>query len=422
MVARAKHLYRPEYFEAQRITCEGRILLNTSFNQNIYLCLSILILIALVAFITIGEYTRRETLVGLISPLGGMVKVQANDSGYVEKLFVKEGDKVESLTPLYEIKTERFDESGIGVKKRILASIENQYQLIVERRQQETEKTDFERQALVEDIVRLDSEINILKNVLNLSKDELVLTKKLVNKQEALLKNNFLSELDYQKQQLDLISKQSQAETHNLNLQRLQREKQSLITNLTNLDINLNITLKDLDRQLEAMTQSKVEFLYQSDSQVRSPIKGIVASILTEEGHSVINGQPLLIIVPESEQAFVELYAPSRSIGFMKVGQNVRLRFDAFPYEKFGVQSGTIISVSRSSVAPEMIANRRLIKNTEVEGLYQVKVELSKPTITVYGREESLVSGMTVVGDIELDTRKIYEWIFEPLYTIKGKV
>ncbi|MEZ9398201.1 HlyD family secretion protein [Vibrio splendidus] len=422
MVARAKHLYRPEFFEAQKQTNEGDILLNNSFNQNIYLLLSMLVFIAVVAFVTMGEYTRRETLVGLVSPLGGMVKVQANDSGYVEKLFVKEGDRVESLTPLYEIKTERFDESGVGVKKRILASLESQYQLIIERRQQEEERVDFERQALVEDIVRLDVETNILRNVLNLSKNELALTKKLVNKQKVLLKNNFISELDYQKQQLDLISKQSQVETHNLNLQRLQREKQSLVTNLNNLDINLSISLKDLDRQLEAMTQSKVEFLYQSDSQVRSPIKGIVASILAEEGHSVVNDQPLLILVPESEKAFVELYAPSRSIGFMKVGQKVRLRFDAFPYEKFGVQTGMITSVSKSSVAPEMIANRRLIKNNEVEGLYQIKVELSKPTITVYGREESLVSGMTVVGDIELDTRKIYEWILEPLYTIKGKI
>lgn len=422
MVARAKHLYRPEFFEAQKQTNEGQILLNNSFNQNIYLLLSMLVFIAVVAFISLGEYTRRETLIGLVSPLGGMVKVQANDSGYVEKLFVKEGDRVESLTPLYEIKTERFDESGIGVKKRILASLESQYQLIIERRQQEEERVDFERQALVEEIDRLDVETNILKNVLNLSKNELALTKALVNKQKVLLKNNFISELDYQKQQLDLISKQSQVETHNLNLQRLQREKQSLITNLNNLDINLSITLKDLDRQLEAMTQSKVEFLYQSDSQVRSPIKGIVASILAEEGHSVVNDQPLLILVPESEKAFVELYAPSRSIGFMKVGQKVRLRFDAFPYEKFGVQTGTITSVSKSSVAPEMIANRRLIKNNEVEGLYQIKVELSKPTITVYGREESLVSGMTVVGDIELDTRKIYEWILEPLYTIRGKI
>lgn len=422
MVTGAKHLYRPEYFDAQKTSNEGNILLNTSFNQNVYLMLSILVLIAIVSFITLSEYTRRETLLGVVSPLGGMVKVQANDSGYAEKLFVKEGDKVDVLTPLYELKTERFDYLGIGVKQRILTSIENQYQLLIERRLQESEKVKIERQALMENISRLDAEIATLNKVLQLSQQELELTKQLVNKQKVLLKNNFLSEIDYQKQQLDFISKQSQSEAHNLNFQRLQRERQSQHSSLNNLDISLSIALKEIDRQLEAMFQSKVEFLYQSDSQVRSPIKGIVASILAEEGHSVSNGQPLLIIVPENDKAFVELFAPSRSIGFMKVGQKVRLRFDAFPYEKFGVQSGAITSISKSAVAPEMIANRSLVNGAKVEGLYRVKVELNKPSITVYGREEHFVSGMTVTADVELDTRKIYEWILEPLYSIKGKI
>ncbi|MFA0465081.1 HlyD family efflux transporter periplasmic adaptor subunit, partial [Vibrio sp. 10N.261.45.F1] len=141
------------------------------------------------------------------------------------------------------------------------------------------------------------------------------------------------------------------------------------------------------DRQLETINQNKVEFSYENDNQIMSPIKGVIASILTEKGHSVINGQPLLVIIPESKRVFVELYAPSKSIGFMRIGQKVKLRFDAFPHEKFGVQTATITNISKSSVAPEMLPNRNLIKSVAIEGLYQVKVELSKPTITVYGQE-----------------------------------
>ncbi|TCU01505.1 hypothetical protein EDB47_1171, partial [Vibrio crassostreae] len=74
------------------------------------------------------------------------------------------------------------------------------------------------------------------------------------------------------------------------------------------------------------------------------------------------------------------------------------------------------------AVPPEMIDNQRLIKKDVIEGLYQIRVKLSKPTITVYGKEEPLISGMTVIADVELDSRKIYEWILEPLYTIKGKI
>ncbi|WP_318460211.1 HlyD family secretion protein [Photobacterium leiognathi] len=422
MVARGKSLYRPEYFEAQKISNEGRILLNVSFNQNIYLVLSILVLIAVVIFISFAEYTRRETLIGIVSPLGGMVKVQANDSGFVEQLFVKEGERVESMTPLYEIKTERFDDTGVGVKKRILASIDNQYRLLFERKKQEIQKTDFEREALNDDINKLDDEVSILRNVLKLSNSDLELTRTLFSKQKKLFDNKFVSEVEYQKKQLELFSKESQVEVHKLNLQKLKREKEKLIFTLKRNDIELSLKLKDIDKQLEVITQNKVEFIYQSDSQVLSPIKGTIASILAVEGHSVSNGQTLLVITPDSEKAFVELYAPSRSIGFMKVGQNVRLRFDAFPYEKFGVQKGVITSISKSAIAADMISNHGLVNNNEVGGLYQIRVELLKPTITVYGREERFVSGMTVIADVELDTRKIYEWMLEPLYTIKGKI
>ncbi|MEZ8122675.1 HlyD family secretion protein [Vibrio splendidus] len=422
MLSRAKYLYRTEYFEAKKNTNNGTILIQSSLNQNIYLSVSILVLIAIIAFVIFAEYTRRETLVGVVSPIGGMVKVKSNDSGYIDNLFVKEGDKVDNLTPLYEIKTERFDGFGVGVKKRILASIEKQHQLLIERKLQESNKAAFENDALTRDLNRLETEVGILNNVLKLSHQELKLAKNLINQQKTLLDKNFVSELDYQKQQLDFLSKQSNAENQNLNLQRLLREKQNLITNRQNLDINLAITLKDLDSRIETTIQHKVEFLSQSDSQVRSPIKGIVTSILAEEGHSVSNGQALLIIAPESNNTFVELYASSRNIGFLKVGQKVRLRFDAFPYEKFGTQNGTINSISKSAVPPEMIDNQRLIKKDVIEGLYQIRVKLSKPTITVYGKEEPLISGMTVIADVELDSRKIYEWILEPLYTIKGKI
>ncbi|WP_340642546.1 HlyD family secretion protein [Photobacterium damselae] len=422
MVVRSKHLYRPEYFEAQKINNEGHILLNASFNQNIYFIISMLVLIAVVIFITFAEYTRRETLVGIVSPIGGMVKVKANNSGFVEQLFVKEGERVDSMTPLYEIKTERFDDTGVGVKKRILASIENQYQLLLDRKQKEIQKADFERESVIEDINRLNNEIKILENVLSISNRELNLAKKLFNKQKLLYKKKFISEVEYQKNQLEMFSKESELQINKLNIQKLVREKEKLIYTLKNNDISLNIILKDIDKQLEVIIQNKVEFIYQSDSQVLSPIKGVITSILAVEGHSVSNGQTLLVISPDSKKVFVELYAPSRSIGFLKDGQTVRLRFDAFPYEKFGVQTGIITSISKSAVAADMISNHGLVNSTEVGGIYQVRVELLKPTITVYGREEHFVSGMTVIADVELDNRKIYEWILEPLYTIKGKI
>lgn len=428
MVTRAKHLYRPEYFEAQKSDNQGSILIDASLNQHMFLAASIFVLMTIIFFVVFAEYTRRDTLNGVVSPTGGIVKVQANDEGYAESVFVTEGQTVFSGEPLYEIKTERYDEFGQGVKKRIVATIESQITLLNERRNKEIEKLRHQLKVIDDDLVRLSEEAGILEVVVDLSEQELSLAQSLVDKQQVLVNKQFISSIELQRQRLELITLEAKVQTQHLSLQRLVREKAKLEDTKDTLQLELDITLQEIDRQLQQVAQSKIEYFYQTDTQVVSPINGVVASIFVKEGHSVNKGQPLLVVIPEGEEpVVVELYAPSRSIGFIKEGQNVRLRFDAFPYEKFGVQQGVVASISKSAVSADMLPNSPLIQSQLSRtyggvGLYQVRVTLGKPTITVYGDEQTFVPGMTLTADIELDTRKVYEWLLEPLYTIKGRI
>ncbi|MFA0084613.1 HlyD family secretion protein [Vibrio sp. 10N.261.51.F12] len=427
MVARAKHLYRPEYFEAQKSDNQGSILIDVSLNQHFFVGASVFVLLTIVLFVVFAEYTRRDTLNGVVSPTGGIVKVQSNDEGYAENVFVTEGQKVFAGTPLYEIKTERYDEFGQGIKKRIVTTIENQITLLNERRSKEIEKSQHQSEVIDDDLVRLSEEAGILKVVVDLSEQELSLAQSLVDKQQVLVNKQFISLIELQRQRLELISLEAKVQTQRLSLQRLIREAAKLEESKETLQLELDIALQDIDRQLQQITQNKIEYFYQTDTQVVSPIEGVIASIFVKEGHSVNKGQPLLVVIPMGEEPVVELYAPSRSIGFIQAGQNVRLRFDAFPYEKFGVQQGAIASISKSAVSADMLPNSPLIQSQLTRthggvGLYQVRVKLDKPTITVYGEEQLLVPGMTLTADIELDTRKVYEWLLEPLYTIKGRM
>ncbi|MGY3686422.1 HlyD family secretion protein [Vibrio coralliilyticus] len=428
MVARAKHLYRPEYFEAQRSANQGSILIDASVSQNLFVGASVFVLLTIIFFVVFAEYTRRDTLNGVVSPTGGIVKIQSNDEGYAENVFVTEGQKVLAGEALYEIKTERYDEFGQGVKKRIVTTIENQITLLNERRNKEVEKSQHQREVIEDDLARLSEEASILKVVVDLSEQELSLAQSLVDKQQVLANKQFISSIELQKQRLELITLEAKVQTQRLSLQRLVREKAKLEESKDTLQLELDIALQEIDRQLQKVTQNKIEYFYQTDTQVVSPIDGVVASIFVKEGHSVNKGQPLLVVIPEGEDpVVVELYAPSRSIGFIQEGQDVRLRFDAFPYEKFGVQQGVIASISKSAVSAEMLPNSPLIQSQLSRtlggvGLYQVRVKLDKPTITVYGEEQVFVPGMTLTADIELDTRKVYEWLLEPLYTINGRI
>ncbi|ASI93082.1 HlyD family secretion protein [Vibrio mediterranei] len=428
MISKAKHLYRPEYFEAQKSDHQGSILIDASLNQHLFVAASVFVLMTIICFVVFTEYTRRDTLNGVVSPTGGIVKIQANDEGYAEKVLVTEGEKILAGAPLYEIKTERYDQFGQGVKKRIVTTIENQIALLNERRSKEIEKSQHQLEVIDDDLVRLSEEANILKVVVDLSEQELSLAQSLVDKQQVLVNKQFISSIELQRQRLELITLEAKVQNQRLSLQRLGREKANREETRETLQLDLEIALQDIDRQLQQIVQNKMEYFFQTDTQIVSPINGVVASIFVKEGHSVNKGQPLLVLIPEGEEpVFVELYAPSRSIGFIQEGQDVRLRFDAFPYEKFGVQQGVISSISKSAVTAEMLPNSPLIQSQLSRthggvGLYQVRVKLDKPTITVYGEEQMFVPGMTLTADIELDTRKVYEWLLEPLYTIKGRM
>ncbi|KFA98284.1 HlyD family secretion protein [Vibrio sp. ER1A] len=428
MISRAKHLYRPEYFEAQKSNHQGSILIDASLNQHLFVAASVFVLMTIICFVVFAEYTRRDTLNGVVSPTGGIVKIQANDEGYAEKVLVTEGKKILAGAPLYEIKTERYDQFGQGVKKRIVTTIENQIALLNERRSKEIEKSQHQLEVIDDELIRLSEEAKILKVVVDLSEQELNLAQSLVDKQQVLVNKQFISSIELQRQRLELITLEAKVQNQHLSLQRLGRERANREETRETLQLELEIALQDIDRQLQQIVQNKMEYFFQTDTQIVSPINGVVASIFVKEGHSVNKGQPLLVLIPEGEEpVFVELYAPSRSIGFIQEGQDVRLRFDAFPYEKFGVQQGVISSISKSAVTAEMLPNSPLIQSQLSRthggvGLYQVRVKLDKPTITVYGEEQMFVPGMTLTADIELDTRKVYEWLLEPLYTIKGRM
>ncbi|WP_282248764.1 biotin/lipoyl-binding protein [Vibrio campbellii] len=257
MVVRAKHLYRPEYFEAQKSEHQGSILIDASLSQHLFVVASVFVLMTIIMFIVFADYTRRDTLNGVVSPNGGIVKIQANDEGYVEKVSVTEGQRVQAGEPLYKINTERYDKFGQGVKQQIVTTIENQIALINERRNKELEKHQNQLEVIDDELVRLSEEAGILNIVVDLSEQELSLAQSLVDKQQVLVNRQFISAIELQRQKLELITLEAKVQTQRLSLQRLVREKAKLEETKETLQLELDIALKEIDRQLQQMAQKK---------------------------------------------------------------------------------------------------------------------------------------------------------------------
>jgi membrane fusion protein len=107
------------------------------------------------------------------------------------------------------------------------------------------------------------------------------------------------------------------------------------------------------------------------------------------------------------------LYAPSKVVGFVQVGQSVRLRYQPYPFQRFGMQHGTVVEVSASPLPPEDIA--LLPGQPTKESLYRVVVRLDKSTIRAQGQELALLPGTALEADIEQAEQRLIDWVISPL-------
>jgi membrane fusion protein len=101
----------------------------------------------------------------------------------------------------------------------------------------------------------------------------------------------------------------------------------------------------------------------------------------------------------------------------------VLLRYQAFPYQKFGFYEGHIVDISRSALSPSELP-QQLSGLTSLYGstepVYRITVVLAKQTATAYGQPVALQPGMQLEADVLIETRSLIEWALDPLYTLTG--
>ena len=128
--------------------------------------------------------------------------------------------------------------------------------------------------------------------------------------------------------------------------------------------------------------------------------------------------QTLVTLVPTDGELLARLYAPSSSIGFVQPGDAVLLRYQAFPYQKFGQQEGLVSTVSTSAVNPTEMAGLPATGLAAGEPVFAIQVKLKTNTIDANGQARPLQSGMWLEADILQERRKLYEWMLEPLFSV----
>jgi membrane fusion protein len=238
-----------------------------------------------------------------------------------------------------------------------------------------------------------------------------------LEKHRRLYAEKFISDLALQQKEQEFLSERGALENFKRSRTSLLRDIGALESELKTLPLKQENELSTLSRSLAGLEQDRIENESRRESLLVAPQAGLITAMAADPGKLAMAGQPLFSLIPQGASLQADLYVPSRAAGFIRAGSKALLQYQAYPHQKFGSHEGTVIKVSRTAVG----ANELPFPVPQGELFYVATVQLQKQTVTAYGKEERLQSGMLVDASILQDRRTLFEWVFEPLYSITGK-
>jgi len=154
------------------------------------------------------------------------------------------------------------------------------------------------------------------------------------------------------------------------------------------------------------------------DSTISAPKAGVVTYSALILGRTLAPQDVALVISTGEKGALrAALRIPSRRRGFVREGQIVRLKFDAFPYGKFGSYPARIDSISRTTVHSAMSPSGAS-EASGGDGDYMAWATLSGDTFNFERQHFDILPGMAATASIVIERRTIAEWVLAPLYRV----
>jgi HlyD family secretion protein len=232
----------------------------------------------------------------------------------------------------------------------------------------------------------------ILKEQQTLLEKDVALSKQTFEANESLAKDKVISPLDYRNEQSKLIAKQlslPQIKSAIVTNESQQNDKRKELAELENqIIVQKNNFIQALQSLISQFQQWEFKYL------LKAPIAGTVQMAgFYQQNQFIKSGQLLFYVQPDSMQYFTEMFIPQYNFGKVTTGQDVLLKFLAYPYEQFGTVSGKI----------------EFISPTPTDSGYLAKVTLPNGLTTNYGKTLQYQYGLLAQADIVTENMRLLE-------------
>lgn len=420
-----KSIYRKEAIEYKKSHWKGKALLLAGMPAWLVTLLSLLFLSILIFTLMLGTYTQRIDVRGEVITLPHSVNVMAPQQGFIVEQYAKVGDLIQKGQKLYEIDVSRHTTNGsvnIAQTEVINEKIANANN-IIERLSLNKSET---LSALDEQLQNANKSLKEINGMLN---STLAGLKKM--KDNLASYNNYLSK--------GLITKDQYNYQHSLYFQQqgtyqsLTSQKMQLEAQLTQINSDKVTKAADFDNQISTQQNQIGDFKNQlvesnanSNVIIKATTDGRVESLSVTKGQMVETGSSLAQIKPTGNvEYYLVLWLPNNSIPYVKPGDTINIRYDAFPSDKFGQFPGEILSISSVPATRQELSGYTNVNNGANQqelALYKAIIKIKNKTFNYKNKTLSLSNGLKAQSIVFLEERPLYMWMFTPFYKISQSV
>ena len=419
-----RSLFRQEAIDAQRERFLGEASIAQPVRLWVYTALACAIAVITIAVAVWGQYTRRERVQGFLASAVGAAEVRTPDAGTITDLLVAEGDAVAAGAPMARLSVDRSGVDDASGYETVMTELERQRALLGSEREQATRLGRQQVEQLKVRIADLTAEFREIDVQIGLQQQRLSQSQALLQKWLENQAKGFASEYY-------LIRYRTEVKDQEIKVQELQRQRASIQkdiaaarTELPAVELQATTRVDQIEQRISGTSGSIAEQRLRHDQGVKremviaAPIDGVVTNIGFSRGQTVAQNTRFATLLPKNGGLHAELLVPTRAVGFVHAGQPVTMRYEAFPYERFGQYGGVVENVGRDIWSQGDAVGPLQVR----EPVYRIVIRLDRQDIMAGGDRMPLRAGMIVSADLLMEKRSLLEWLFQPVLQLQKRL
>lgn len=373
----------------------------------------LIIALFVIAMVAAAVITVPETVSGQfrLLPVDGADPIRSRKDGVVSSVAAREGDTVSANGVLMVLNSstmiDRFgDRRTLETQRRADAE-----RLTIVQSQYETRK-----RADASEKRRLETRIRALQRLLASRQHRLKLTRELADSAIAGLRSGAVNRVEAARLDLEAttLNEEVLAATNELDeteadLVRLARDGEARDLEHRESVRALNESIETAGIRIEAL-HNDLQNLTEAGFEIRSPCAGTILRLnVSGPGTVIREGEVLGEIGCSGRQLEAEFQIPQSGLSQVKAGQPVKLRYDAFPYQRYGVRFATVRWVGPGG----------LPGNAADATNFRAVLDLAEDSIRVRGIPRALLAGMQGRADVIVGRRSLVSYAFEPIRAVR---